>query len=221
MNNSVRSVLATAILTLLFAAVSVNALAQSFEGVLLVNATTERGVMPMTYMLKGDNARMEFEGRPGMTAVMLMNGKENKSYMLMTQMKAYMELPSGEKQGDSAKPQLKKTGKTQKLLGYNCEQFIVKSADQESEIWVTKELGKFVMFRMGGMRQEQSSRDSWQESFAGSNWFPLLASTKKGEKELGKFEVTKIEKKQLEASLFTIPEGYQKFDPAMMRRPKQ
>jgi hypothetical protein len=221
MKDSFRSVLAFACITLLLVCTAPPVIAQSFEGVVSVNATSERGTVPMTYMIKGDDARMEFEGRPGMKAVMLIIGKEKKSYMLMSQMNSYMELPSGEGEGTTKKPEITKTGKTQKLLGYACEQLVVKHGELESEIWVTKQLGKFVMFRTEGGPQQQSSGDTWQESLAGGNWFPLLATTKQGEKERGKYEVTKIEKKELDASLFKIPDGYSKFDRSLMQRPRQ
>jgi hypothetical protein len=39
---------------------------------------------------------------------------------------------------------VEKTGKTMEILGYNCEQYIVKDEDgSESEIWATKALGAF------------------------------------------------------------------------------
>ena len=195
--------------------------AQSFEGVIEFTATSQEGTMPITYMVKGGNVRVETEGRPGMKAVFLIDVKANKSLMIVDAMKMYMETPQAAGE-DSAKPksEITKTGKTQKILGYDCEEFLVKEGEQESDVWVTKELGSFELFRMGGSRQ-RSNAETWQKAIGGNGGFPLLASTKSAGKELSTLKVTKVDKKSLDASIFKIPEGYQKFDSSMMGRPRR
>lgn len=214
-------VLVLALSAILMTGSLVSVTAQTFEGVVQFTATSERGTIPITYIIKGDHARVEFEGRPGQTMALLINGKENKTVMLMDQMKMFMEVPVPEmQQTDKAKPEMTKTGKTQKILGYNCEQVLVKEGDQEAEVWVTSELGKFQMFRMGG-RQQQNNFEAWQKAFAGGAAFPLLVVSKKGESQVSKLEATKVEKKSVDDSLFKVPDGYQKFDAAMMGKPRQ
>jgi len=204
-----------ALLVILVAGSLVPLKAQTFEGVVQFNLTSSQGEMPMTYMMKGENVRMEFEGRPGMKGVMLLDGKENKAYMLISQMNAYMELPTGQTpEGTKTKPEITKTGKTQKILGYDCEQLIIKDAGRVTEAWVTKAIGKFQKFGMGGGMQ-QGKQESWQDNLAGSGMFPVRVVTKEGDAETSKMEVTKIEKKSLDASLFKIPEGYQKMSMPM------
>jgi len=195
--------------------------AQTFEGVIEFTVTGERGTMPMTYMMKGDNVRVEMEGRPGMKADFLIDTKENKSYMLMEQMKMYMELPAPPPPDSSApKPEITKTGKTQKILGYDCEEFLIKDGDRNSEVWITKDLGPFQLFKMGG-RQGQNNVEAWQKMVGSEGGFPLLATTKEGDTEISKMVATNVEKKSLDDSLFKIPEGYKQFDSSMMRRPRQ
>jgi hypothetical protein len=205
----------TAILAILVVGSLVPLKAQTFEGVVQFNLTSAQGEIPMTYMMKGENVRMEFEGRPGMKGVMLLDGKENKAYMLISQMNAYMELPTGQTQeGIKTKPEITKTGKTQKILGFDCEQLIIKDGARVTEAWVTKAIGKFQKFGMGG-RAQQGNPESWQDNLAGSGMFPVRVVTKEGDTETSKMEVTKVEKKSLEASLFKIPEGYQKMSMPM------
>lgn len=200
----------TALLAIFIAGSTAPVKAQSFEGIVQFNLTSAQGKIPMTYMMKGENVRMEFEGRPGMKGVMLLDGKENKAYMLISQMNAYMELPTGQAQeGTKIKPEITKTGKTQKILGYDCEQLIIKDGGRVTEAWVTKAIGKFQKFGMGGGMQE-GKQDSWQDNLGGSGMFPVRVVTKEGDTETSKMEVTKVEKKSLEASLFKIPEGFQK-----------
>ena len=96
--------------------------AQKFEGTIEFTATTQRGTMPMVYSTNGDHVRFETEGRPGMKAIILIDVKENKTVMLMDQMKAYMDVNVPPSQStDKPKPDIKKTGKTKKILGYECE----------------------------------------------------------------------------------------------------
>lgn len=195
--------------------------AQSFEGTIEFTATTERGPISMNYMMKGDNVRFESEGRPGMKAVILVNVKDNKTVMVMDQMKAYMEFDVPHTQGtEKPKPDIKKTGKSKKILGYACEQYLIKDGTRETDVWVTKALGKFQLFRMGG-RQQQAEAEAWQEAVKNESAFPLFAVTREGDKEVSRMEATKIEKKSLDDSLFKIPEGYKKFDSSMMGRPRQ
>jgi hypothetical protein len=195
--------------------------AQSFEGVVEYKVTTEEGTMPMTYMMKGDNVRVEMEGRPGMKMVLLLDTKEGKTVMLMEKMKMYMEMPSTPPpESDEAKPEVTKTGKSQKILGYECQQFLVKEGDKSSDVWITKELGKFQMFKMGGPRGRNND-EAWQKLIGDEGGFPLLATTKEGDEQLSKMEATRIEKKSLDDVLFKIPDGYKPMDSSMMRRPGQ
>jgi len=210
------------VLAFVFIAASLQqARAQSFEGVVEYSITGEQGTMPMSYLMKGDNVRVEMEQRPGMKAAILIDAKTNKSVMLMDKMKMYMELPEPPAPDSTTpKPQITKTGKTQKILGYDCQQFIVKEGDMESEVWVTKDLGTFQMMRMGG-RQGKANAEAWQKMVGSEGGFPLLATTKQGDTQISKMEATKIEKKSLDDALFKIPDGYKQFDASMMRRPRQ
>ncbi len=213
---------AAVILTaLLVASLSSRLRAQSFQGVVEYTVTTEQGTMPMTYMMKGDNVRVEMEQQPGRKAAILIDSKENKSIMLMDQMKMYMDLPAPPP-GDSTapKPEITKTGKTQKILGYDCQQFIVKDGDMQSEVWVTKDLGPFQMLRMAG-RQGKGNAEAWQKMIGSEGGFPLLATTKEGDTQISKMVATKVEKKSLDDALFKVPDGYKQFDSSMMRRSRQ
>ena len=190
--------------------------AQSFEGVVEYSITTEQGTMPMTYMMKGENVRVEMEQSPGRKAAILIDGKEHKSIMIMDKMKMYMELPTPP-QADStaAKPQITKTGKTEKILGYECHEIIVKDGDMQSDVWVTKELGAFQMLRMAG-RGGKRNAEAWQKLIGDEGAFPLRATTKQGDTKVSTMEATKVEKKSLDEALFKIPEGYKQFDSSMM-----
>ncbi len=211
--------LAAIVLLLSIASLPSRLRAQKFEGTIEMSVTTDEKTVPMTYMVKGDNFRMEMEGRPGMKAVMLFNVKDKKVIMVMDAMKMYMESPVPQgTQSDAPKVEFKKTGKTQKLLGYDCDEYIVTSGNNETDVWITDKLTGFELYKLGGARQR--AVDAWQKEIGEKGGFPLLAVTKTDGKEAATMKVTKIEKKSLDDSLFKIPEGYQKMDTSMMRRPK-
>jgi hypothetical protein len=193
--------------------------AQSFEGVVEFSVTTEQGTMPMTYMAKGDDARVEMEGRPGMKAAILINVKNKKTVMLMENMKMYMDVPQPKPEDmPESNPEISKTGKMQEILGHKCEQYVIKEGDTQSEVWIAKDLGSFAMFRMG--RPGSSAKEeAWQKVVGSEGGFPLKSITKSGDETVNEMIATKIEKKSLDDSLFQIPEGYKQFNPSEMRGP--
>jgi Domain of unknown function (DUF4412) len=194
---------------------------QTFDGVVEFTVTSEEGTMPMTYMEKGNNVRIEMEGRPGMKAAILINVKDKKATMLMEKMKMYMPIPEPKASETSGpKPEITKTGKTQEILGYKCEQVIIKYGERQTEVWITKDLGPFAMFQMGPPGKA-SREEEWQKVIGKEGGFPLKAVTTLGDKKVNEMTATKVEKKSLDNALFQIPEGYKQFDPSMMGGPRQ
>lgn len=230
-----KKALATFSLSAVIMAFSPLATAQSFEGVIemQMKGADQDSPMPMKYMVKGDFVRTESQSPRGEFA-MIMNMKDRKMIMLMPQMKSYMERTidsSAQLPADAKKPEFKKTGKTEKILGYDCEQYIIKEENRETEVWAAKGLGTFMRPRMGGGMGGPGGRGgmgrggqmpaAWEEEFRTKGFFPMRTITRDADgKEEARMEVIKIEKKELEASLFKAPEGWQKMDMPMMGRPR-
>ncbi len=212
---------AFALAILLTAWIAPTLVAQSFEGVVEMKTKSEQGSPTLTYMMKGGNARIEFESPRG-KGIMLHMGKEEKNYMLMTGMQMYMEIGGGagaEQAAEAKKPGIKKTGKTEKILGYDAEQIMVTTEDADHEVWAAKGIGEFVRFTGMGRRQQQGAQWEGMAEFKG--YFPLrIVSKDKEGNEKSSLEVTKIEKKPLDGSLFQIPSDYKKMDPGAMGRPR-
>ena len=207
---------------------------QTFEGVIemQVKGPNQETLMPMKYFVKGDFIRMEMQSPRGEMA-MIMDSKNKKTIMLMPQMQSYMERSiDAPTQGDAKKSEITKTGKTEKILGYDCEQFIMKNEKGETEMWAAKGLGTFVRMgmggpgggpggRRGGMGGGGQTPAAWEEEFRTKGLFPMrVVSLGTDGKEESRMEVTKIEKKALDAALFKAPEGWQKMDMPMMGRPR-
>jgi hypothetical protein len=114
---------------------------------------------------------------------------------------------------DKPKMTIHKTGKTQTILGYPCEEVIVESDNESHDLWCTSKLGKVfegVAKSFGKMSHGRGNTGAteWRKEFMAMNEFPLkTVSTKKGRvTEIE--EVTNIEQKSLPAAMFDVPEGY-------------
>jgi len=139
---------------------------------------------------------------------MLMTPSDGKMVVVMPMQRMYMEqsmdtLMARAGVGDKG-PAVKWTGKKETIAGYQCEHATVTGPDGKSaDACITKELGTFTMPSgpmSGGRRSE-----GWQGGL-GPEMFPLKVTVGTDVA----FEVTRVEKKTLDASLFSLPTGYQK-----------
>jgi Domain of unknown function (DUF4412) len=206
--------------------------ATAFEGkVSLAMSSGKDRAQNMNYSIKGQKLRMDItsEGREMST---IMDMAKLEMLMLMPEEQMYMVMPmqkpvekAMEKQGEST-AEIERTGKTEKILGYQCEQILVKDKGTVTEMWVASDLGMFMglgsggggggggmggMFG-GGREGGGAAGAKWEEALKGKGGFPLrvISRDAKG-KETFKMEATKIEPGRLPDSLFVPPEGYQKF----------
>jgi len=112
---------------------------------------------------------------------------------------------------DPDKPRVERTKRTRKILGYSCEQVVLRRGESETEIWGTGGLGDLsarLDSLLGGAQTGSSGGD--QELLAQLRLFPLISITRYEGKVIESQEVTKIERRQLGADLFTIPADYKK-----------
>lgn len=194
----------------------------TFEGIIKIKMDADDESFFIDYFIKDDNMRIEMDNAE--EVAFIMSGE--KSLILMKEQKTYMDLNnpmfsmmpgmSGmdsdeEKFLDSFDINKYKTGKTQNLLGYECEQWIFNDEEEELEIeaWVTDELGNFMMMKspMGG-----GFSPSWSSSLKNKGFFPLLVITREEDgEETSKFEVVDIDQKDLNNNLFNAPSDFEEF----------
>lgn len=211
----------------LFATISFNTLVaqDNFEGkVKFKISSEEEDGMTMDYYLKDGNFRMEM-GDAAKGTVFIYKGEN--SYILMPEEKMYMDLNNslfsklkdmmgkGDDDEDEKTKDINfedfKTGKTKTILGYECQQWIMKDVneddfDYETEAWITDELGNFMLMKnpMG-----EAFSPSWSSSMKNNGFFPLLVITRNSDgEEQSRFEALEIDKKSLSSDLFGIPAGY-------------
>lgn len=164
------------------------------------------------------------------SASTIMDMDKMEMTMLMPEQKMYMVMPikkavdkvveHAEKNGMNA--EVERTGKTEKILGYTCDQILVKDLDRGTvtEMWVATELGTFGGLAPsgggGGMfgGRKSATAAKWEEVLKGKGGFPMRVITRNAknmDKETFKMEATKIEPGELPDSLFLPPPGFQKF----------
>jgi hypothetical protein len=199
--------------------------ADTFEGKVSLAITADQGrAMNLDYSLKGQKIRMDMNAEGHEVATIMDLGKM-EMLMLMAEQHMYMVMPMKkpieqalEKQG-AGSADVEVTGKTETILGYKCNQILVKDKGAVTELWAAEGLGAFMglggggggMFG-GGRRGGGANAAKWEEALKGKGGFPLrVISRDAAGKQTFKMEATKIEPGSLGDSLFSPPAGYQKF----------
>lgn len=207
-------------------------LSAAFEGKVSLAMTAEKGrTMNMDYSMKGQKVRMDMDGGGHQVSSIMDLGKM-EMLMLMPEQNMYMVMPikkpvekAMEKAGEST-ADVEVTGKTETILGYKCNQILVKDKGNVTEVWMAEGLGTFMgmgnggpggggggMGAMFGRGKSSANSAKWEEVMKEKGGFPLRTITRDGKgKETMKMEATKIEPGSLPDSMFAPPAGYQKFE---------
>jgi hypothetical protein len=194
--------------------------AATFEGIVNFKTTdSKKRSSEMLYSVKDSRLRIDLKaGKEGGYTVMDM--KKMEMIMVMAEQRMYMTMSlkdAAEKVAANAKDEatFEKTNETEKILGYTATKYISTYKGEVTDMWLAEGLGAFMMpgdNPMAGGRGKSTAK-SWEKALEGKNLFPLriVNKDKKGA-ETNRMEVTAIDKKKLDEALFTVPEGYTKFD---------
>jgi hypothetical protein len=206
--------------------------AVAFEGRVSLAITGEKGgEQVIDFVTKGDLVRMEPKAADAAGTAMIMNGAKQEMTILMPREHMYMVMPMrgapGQPNG-SGEPKdvkLEKTGRTAKILGYDCEEYVMTDRGDSTEMWLTEQLGSFMGLGggnpMGGMmggRKAKADGAAWEKLLKDKKGaFPLrIVSRDPRGKEKFRLEAKKIEPGKLSDDLFAPPADFQKFAmPAM------
>ncbi|PTY01067.1 DUF4412 domain-containing protein [Opitutus sp. ER46] len=196
------------------------AVAAGFEGKIAMTMTNGREMkLPMTYYLKGGQARVEVQMEQ-MNTAMIINPAKHEAVILMPQQKMYMvqPIPQGTASNEIANTgdtTVEKTNIHEKICGYDTTKYIATSKGSVSEVWISDQLGLFLGTGSGapGGGRGNGQQQAWEKVFQGKNAFPLRVVTKdrKGG-EAFKLEATAVSKESVADSMFVPPADYQKFD---------
>ncbi len=184
----------------------------SFEGVVTFKkgAASSKLSSTVAMYIKGDKFLADEKGDKIQQKI-IVDATKKMIYMVMDKEKMIMDLQMEKMvtKGPEAKLPTKST-KTQKIAGYDCEQWIDKTFNGEVELWTNGEMGK-IYIPEGQMGDGLIPSASMRKLLKQGNYFPLLLVERdKTGREITRLEVLSIEKKALEDALFTTPSGYQR-----------
>ena len=196
-----------------------------FEGIIESrNTTTDEHGKPqqfmMTMYIRHDMVKIQnspTSSSPG--SVMIYRGDKKALWMVSEEDKSYFEVRQDERPeelyspsaSDATQPVVRKTGRKRQVLGYNCEQLMVRADNLETELWATKSLGQVYSTISKVLGSESTAQgESWENTIMKMGYYPLIATTRVDGKILESQEVTRIEKKLLAQEMFELPPGYKK-----------
>lgn len=216
----------------LFVAMSFPAYAQ-FEGAIDMIITNYIDGKPeqmlSTMFVKKDMlaAQMQGEKKEMGGGKFIFRGDKQLLWIVSDEEKMYVELSLKDKGEDTksreaetkekkkSKSSVNKTGKKQTILGYSCDEYEIKEDNEVTSLWGTAKLGNIYeglaksMGKMAGAKGGVEMEE-WETELMKMNLFPLKIVTTKDGKVTESQEVTKIEAKSLQATIFEPPVGYQK-----------
>lgn len=201
--------------------------AAAFEGKVSLGMKSGRDAeQVIDYAMKGTRVRMEPKMADAGGAAMIMDWEKQEMIVLMPEQQMYMVMPL-KKAAAGARPEqaspeqkVEKTGRTEKILGYECEEYVTTEGGQTTEMWITEELGTFAGLgggnpmagMMGGGGAKTAAPSSWERALQSKKGvFPLrvISRDAKG-RETFRLEAKKVEPGTLPDSHFAPPSGYQK-----------
>lgn len=203
------------------------AFANNFEGSIKYSVKSQGNEVILTDFTKGEQSAMLINTNE-MNMKIIFDTENKKMIMVMDAQKMAMEMDledlakKSKEMGnsDAANTAPKKTGKTKKVAGYESEEYQFEAKGELVSIWIAKEFGitldKETLDKIMMISNPEAMRNyrgkislaSWGVMAIESNSATILAQ-----------EVTK---KTLDASFFSVPEGYNKMQmPAGMGKSKQ
>jgi hypothetical protein len=119
----------------------------------------------------------------------------------------------------NAKPELQATGLKTNLLGFACQQYVLKQRGETLEVWATDSLLPYQPYLQNQPHRFGPSRieEQWPAMLTSRKLFPLLARLRYDNgAERFRFEVQSVTPQTItddEAKLFQPPEGYFEIQP--------
>lgn len=186
-----------------------------FEGEIEMRSSSSYGTgstsgMTMVFSVKKDKMRVEMPTIAStVSMVILIDQGAKKSVILMPASKTYFETPLGTTTSTapaSPKPTVTKTGKSDTVAGYSCDEYRVTDSVTHFTSVTCAASGLSFFGISGGPLKDLLSSSSGEIT-----GFPLRTETlDPSGAVITKLEATRIEKKSEADSLFEIPPGYTK-----------
>jgi len=209
---------------------------EAFEGEVTSKMFIGDKMMETRYAIKGTRNRIETNfpqesagARLLQTSVTLMDLSSGTTTMLIPQTKTYLTMNWAEMADEMGKvaekdspidfPKVTSTGKTETIAGYNCEHWLI---GDKTDVCMAKGLGYFggggsgdILGKLKNLALREKIKAQLDTNpefakFVEGGAFPLkMAQIENGQSKTI-MEVTGIERKSLDDSLFTVPADYKK-----------
>lgn len=205
-------------LTLFVFAGILAAFAQSFEGIIEFKKQTLTDTVNYIYYVKGDKVRLDEIGNKSkkVEGSFIIDLKTNTMLSLSHERKLYLEQASGSPAVVVGKPEIIKTKNVKTIQGIKCTEYIVKNPDEKAQVTYWMASGNFNFFfkLLKVLNRKDKSAVYVQQLMDVDGMFPFLSSQLNLEtnKEEVRMEVTKLQKKTVDESMFNVPAEYQKFN---------
>jgi hypothetical protein len=187
--------------------------APPFEGVVVFKkgASASKINSTVTLYIKGDRFMADEQGDKIQQKI-IVDAPKKMIYLVMDKEKMVMDMQM-EKMAAPKGPEARlpnKTTKTQKLAGYDCEQWIDKNSNGEVELWTSIAIGK-LFIPEGQMGDGLIPSVNMRKLLKQGQHFPMLMMERdKTGKEITRLEVTSVEKKAVDEAVFNLPKDYQR-----------
>jgi hypothetical protein len=210
-------------LTFLLFITSLSIAQDKFQGKVTFEVSDEGQNQQISYFVKGNKFLIQPEsGEATGQGSMIYDGDKKAMIIIMTEQKMYMEMPIDAtdeiSKSESVEPDyFVKTGNSQNVMGYSCDEFEFKDEDRKGLALMTKELGSFLFMD----NPEGGGNSQWQKEIMNEGYFPMLVKEENSSGELETvFKVIDLELMKLDDKMFSAPPGYKKFDMPNMQNMK-
>lgn len=190
---------------------------EAFEGELTMNVREGRNEQEIEMAVKGSKLRFDVEEQ-GQEMTMIINSEAREMMMIMPAQRSYMvvEIPEGDQipgQPDPDNFEWEESAETEEILGFKAKKYLLKQGGTESEIWATEELGSMEALMMDepGPEGTPGAASALEKALQEAEVFPLrIIERGSGGREVSRTDVTKVEAREMDESLFEPPAGYQR-----------
>jgi hypothetical protein len=190
--------------------------AQGFEGTIDFKQYTAKDTTLNTYFVKGNKVKLETVGKVSKQAegTILVDLSAKTISMLNSSRKVYSLVTVNKNVSNNKIDTVIKLKETKKILGYTCTGYTVKSKSDNTQItyWLTA--GNFNFFTPFVVLWNRKDKASvyFRQIKDTNGMLPLLSvESDMAGHEIGRLEMTKIEKKVIEPSAFNIPKDYKEY----------
>lgn len=192
-----------------------DAVAQRFEGSIHFTKNIGPVTAKYIYHVKDDMVRVEELDELGqIQGIMLVDTKKNSVVALSPERKMFIDVPNRRKANES-KTEVKATGNKKEINGFECEEWIVSSAEDGRKVsyWVANDDFDFFIPMLKTLNRKDKMALYYLELPNAEGGFPMAGTeVKSNGMELTTLEVEEVKDSALAADMFSIPSDYTKFE---------